>query len=95
MVYAEFAIGFATLADCDREIEQFDLTHADISRQAAFRAAQAYKLYRRAGGSRSNVLADFLIGGHAAALEIPLLTRDASRFRTYFPELELIAPQGA
>lgn len=92
-VYAEFAIGFASRNACDSEIERFDLDYLDIARPAAFLAAQAFKSYQRAGGTRTSVLADFLIGAHALTLEIPLLTRDVRRYRTYFPELHLISPE--
>ena len=65
----------------------------DIPRYAAFLAAKAFARYRAAGGVRTGVLSDFFIGAHAVALDIPLLTRDVSRYKTYFPELRLIAPQ--
>lgn len=94
MVYAEFAIAFETQTDCDTEIEAFGLTLADMPRSAAFRAAQAFRSYRRAGGPRRRTLPDFLIGGHASVANAPLLTRDARRYRAYFPELTLIAPEG-
>jgi predicted nucleic acid-binding protein len=93
VVYAEFAMSFTQAADCEAELAPFDLTLADIPRAGAFRAAQAFREYRRAGGGRVAVLPDFFIGGHASALEAPLLTRDARRYRTYFPELSLLAPE--
>jgi predicted nucleic acid-binding protein len=68
------------------------LTVADIPRPALFLAGQAFLRYRRAGGSRSNVLSDFFIGAHAAVERCPLLTRDVQRYRTYFPTVRLIAP---
>ena len=63
-----------------------------MPRPALFLAGRAYLQYRRRGGAKSQVLPDFFIGAHAAVEGWPLLTRDASRFRTYFPSLDVIAP---
>lgn len=63
-----------------------------MPRSAAFLAGKAYVLYRRKGGTKTNVLADFFIGAHAAALGYPLLTRDIRRYQTYFPSVRLIHP---
>ncbi len=93
IVYAEFAIGFESQSDCDAAIEELDLTLAEIPSSAAFRAAQAFRAYRRGGGVRSRALSDFFIGAHASVAAAPLLTRDARRYRTYFPELTLLAPE--
>jgi predicted nucleic acid-binding protein len=95
IVYSEFAIGFEAQSDCDAEIEKFDLTLAEIPKSAAFRAAQAFRSYRRAGGVRTAALPDFFIGAHASVADAPLLTRDTRRYRAYFPELTIIAPEGA
>jgi predicted nucleic acid-binding protein len=94
IVYAEFAIGFEAQSDCDAEIEKFDLTLVEIPKSAAFRAAQAFRLYRRAGGARTAALPDFFIGAHASVADATLLTRDSRRYCAYFPELTLIAPNG-
>lgn len=59
---------------------------------AAFLAATCYRDYRRRGGQRACILPDCLIGAHAAVLGLPLLTRDATRYRTYFPTVTVIAP---
>lgn len=59
---------------------------------AAFLAGVAHSRYRSAGGTRERTLPDFLIGAHAMVSGYRLLTRDASRYRSYFPELEIIAP---
>ena len=64
----------------------------EVPRPALFLAGKAYLQYRRRGGGKAQVLPDFFIGAHAAVEGWPLLTRDASRFRTYFPSLEVIAP---
>ncbi len=65
----------------------------EIPRQVAFRAAQAFREYRLSGGGRTAILPDFFIGAHASTLRAPLLTRDARRYRTYFPALRLLAPE--
>ena len=93
VIYAEFAIGFEAQSHCDTEIEAFGLTLADMPKSAAFRAAQAFRSYRRAGGARTRTLPDFFIGAHASVADAPLLTRDVRRYRAYFPELTLIAPE--
>jgi predicted nucleic acid-binding protein len=59
---------------------------------AAFLAGVAHSRYRKAGGTRECTLPDFLIGAHASVARHRLLTRDASRYRSYFPDLEIIAP---
>lgn len=94
IVYAEFAVNFASSKACDAELAPFDLTIADIPREAAFRAARAFREYRQAGGARKAVLPDFFIGAHASVLKLPLLTRDTRRYRAYFPEVGLLAPEG-
>ena len=69
-----------------------DWSMHEVPRPALFLAGKAYLQYRRRGGGKAQVLPDFFIGAHAAVEGWPLLTRDASRFRTYFPSLEVIAP---
>lgn len=64
----------------------------EIPKPALFLAAKAYAQYRKRGGSKQQVLPDFFIGAHAAVEGWPLLTRDATRFRTCFPTLEVLAP---
>ena len=59
---------------------------------AGFLAGKAYREYRRRGGARTSPLPDFFIGAHAAVSALTLLTRDAGRFRTYFPTVRLITP---
>jgi predicted nucleic acid-binding protein len=60
--------------------------------EAAFLAGKCFMAYRRKGGDKKSTLRDFFIGAHAAVAKMPLLTRDVSRYRTYFPRLKLIAP---
>jgi len=69
-----------------------DLNRLELPYEAAFRAGQAFVEYLRKGGNRRWPLPDFFIGAHAEFAGMALLTRDAARYRTYFPELRLIAP---
>lgn len=92
VIYAEISLSFSTLEALDRVVETLGLAMREIPRPALFLAGKAYAQYRRRGGSKVQVLPDFFIGAHAAVESWPLLTRDASRFRTYFPSLHVIAP---
>jgi hypothetical protein len=92
VIYAELSLAFATAEVLDDVVEQMRLTLAELPRPALFLAGRAFLVYRRAGGRKSNVLSDFFIGAHAAVTRCPLLTRDARRYRTYFPTVELITP---
>lgn len=92
VIYAEMSLSFSTLEDLDDVVLTMALELREIPRPALFLAARAYAQYRRRGGSKEQVLPDFFIGAHAAVEGWPLLTRDASRFRTYFPTLDVIAP---
>jgi predicted nucleic acid-binding protein len=92
IVYSEISVSFSTSTALDETLTNLGLIVIDIPRRAAFLAGKAYVLYRRRGGSKGNVLPDFLIGAHAAALGCPLLTRDTRRYAAYFPTVRLIAP---
>ena len=92
IIYAEMSLSFSTLEALDDVVDTLALELREIPRPALFLAAKAYAQYRRRGGSKLQVLPDFFIGAHAAVEGWPLLTRDASRFRTYFPTLDVLAP---
>ena len=92
VIYAEISLSFSTVEALDKVIDTLALEVREIPREALFLAGKAFAQYRRRGGVRQQVLPDFLIGAHAAVEGWPLLTRDARRFRTYFPGLEVLAP---
>ena len=92
IIYAEISLSFSTLEALDDVVGTLALDLREIPRPALFLAAKAFAQSRRRGGSRQQVPPDFFIGAHAAVERWPLLTRDASRFRTYFPTLEVLAP---
>lgn len=93
IVFGELAVGFPTIEELDASLPAELYRREGIPYPAAYLAGQCYRAYRRRGGSRTSVLPDFYIGAHAAVAGYRLLTRDASRYRTYFPTLELIAPE--
>jgi predicted nucleic acid-binding protein len=92
IVYAETAGEFKLQRDFELAFKDIGLEFEDLPWSCAFMAGQAHKSYRQAGGPRSRTLPDFLIGAHAVSKGHRLLTRDARRYRNYFPTLELIAP---
>jgi predicted nucleic acid-binding protein len=92
VVYAEFSSRFRRIEDLDAMLASVEIGVVDMPRSALFLAGQVFKTYRGRGGPRTSILPDFFIGAHAAVLNAPLVTRDAGRYHTYFPNLELIAP---
>jgi len=93
IIYAEVSIHVRTIEEMNDIVPDRDFRRLDLPYEAAFLAGKAFLAYRRRGGSRSNPLADFYIGAHAAVSEMRLLTRDARRYRTYFPTVTVIAPR--
>jgi hypothetical protein len=93
VVYAELSVRYGRIEDLDAFLEKAGLEIAPVPRTALFLAGKAFTRYRKAGGSRRGVLPDFFIGAHAAVSELPLLTRDVGRYKTYFPSLTLITPE--
>jgi len=92
LVYAEVSIGFDSIEDLDASVPDSQFVREALPFEAGFLAGKAYRAYVRRGGSRTTPLPDFYIGAHAAISGHRLLTRDATRFRTYFPSLELVSP---
>ena len=95
IIYAELAAGFSTMDALDRTLNFEGLERLELPYQAGFRAGKAFLEYRRRGGLRRSPLPDFYIGGHAEFARLTLLTRDAARYRAYFPRLKVIAPDDA
>jgi predicted nucleic acid-binding protein len=92
VVYAELAAGYDSIEALEAALARFELDVTEIPRLALFLAGKAFRDYRRKGGVRTGVLADFFIGAHAVVEGWTLITRDPVRYRTYFPTIELIAP---
>jgi predicted nucleic acid-binding protein len=92
VIYAEMAGHVSTESELDAAVEELQVTLERMPKSALFLAGEIFRRYRRAGGVRTGVLADFFIGAHAQVIRSPILTRDVRRYRTYFPEVELITP---
>ncbi len=92
LIYAEISVGFQQIEDLE-DVVPGDLFHREpLPWEAGFLAGKAFLSYRRRTGSRRSPLPDFYIGAHAAVRDYRLLTRDSSRYETYFPSLTVIAP---
>lgn len=92
IIYAEVSVRFSQIEDLEAAFPAQDYRRLALPWEAAFLAGKAFVAYRRRGGSRSSALPDFYIGAHAAVEGLVLLTRDAGRYRTYFPDLHLVTP---
>jgi predicted nucleic acid-binding protein len=92
IVYAEVSAGFARIEDLDDAVSAEDFGREPLPYEAGFVAGKAFLAYRKRGGERRSPLPDFYIGAHAAVRGYRLLTRDSTRYRTYFPNVKLIAP---
>jgi predicted nucleic acid-binding protein len=93
IIYAELSLTFSAVEALDKALETMMLPVIEIPKPALFLAGKAFAQYRRQGGIKQNVLSDFFIGAHAAVEGVPLLTRDAARYRSYFPSLKIVAPK--
>ena len=92
IIYSELSIAFARIEELEAVIAEASLAIESIPHEALFLAGKVFLSYRRARGIRRSVLPDFFVGAHAAVAHCPILTRDAARYRTYFPTVRLIAP---
>ncbi len=93
VIYAELSLTFGTVEALDEALAGLQIPVIDIPKPALFLAGKAFVKYRRQGGTRTNVLADFFIGAHAAVAGLPVLTRDVRRLAGYFPTVALISPR--
>ena len=91
LIYAELSVDAERIEDLDRELGS-DYLRLPLPYEAGFLAGRAFLRYRRAGGERRSPLPDFYIGAHAAVSRLTLLTRDAARYRSSFPTVQLISP---
>ena len=97
IILAEISPRFDRATDLDAALSQLPIKRETLPWDAAYLAGQAFKIYRSAKGDQKKSLKrspmpDFYIGAHALVSNMRLLTRDAVRFQTYFPKLNIVSP---
>lgn len=91
IIFGEVSLKFDRIEDADAALADF--TRESLPYEAGFLAGKAFLAYRRRGGTKRSPMPDFYVGAHALVAKMTLLTRDAARYRTYFPRLPLISPK--
>lgn len=92
IIYTELAPAFDCAADLDKWLDPTVFQRLQLPYSAGWLAAQAFLKYRLSGGAKTSPLPDFYIGAHAEVENRTLVTRDAARYRTYFPNVVIITP---
>ncbi len=92
IIYSEISIGFELIEDLESAISKAGFHMLEIPKEALFLAGKAYVKYKRRRGAKRTLLPDFFIGAQAAVMNLNLLTRDISRYQSYFPTVKIIAP---
>jgi len=92
IVYAEISIGFGKIEDLESAVQRTGFRMLEIPKEALFLAGKAFLKYKQRSGSKRTPLPDCFIGAHAAVLKLDLITRDVTRYRSYFPPVKLISP---
>ena len=93
IIYSEISIGFNRIENLESAITRAGFQMLEIPKEVLFLAGKAYLKYKERKGVKKTLLPDFFIGAQAAVQNLDLITRDVSRYRTYFPTVKLITPQ--
>lgn len=92
VIHAELSAPLAAVESLEAILGKARVAVEPMPRPALFLAGKAFQRCRTAGARRTGVLPDFFIGAHAAIARLTLLTRDARRYRSYFPGIDLVTP---
>lgn len=92
IVYTEVSIGFNKVEEVESAIEALGIKVLEMPREALFLTGKAYIKYRKNKGTKISPLPDFFIGAHASVSQFGLVTRDLAKYKTYFPQIQLIYP---
>lgn len=93
IVYTEISMGFEKIEEVEQVISNLGLKVLEIPREALFLTGKAFIQYRKNRGTKNSPLPDFFIGAHSAVSQLDLITRDLSKYKTYFPQVNLIHPE--
>lgn len=93
VIFSEFCGGYESLKEVMEECITLELVFCETPPEALMAASQAFRNYKQQGGTKNSTLPDFFIGAHAAAIGVPIITRDTAKYKTYFPHVELISPE--
>ena len=92
IIYTEVSIGFNRIEEVEKAISQLGINVLEIPREALFLTGKVFLKYRKNNGTKNSPLPDFFIGAHAIVSKFHLITRDSTKYKTYFPQLKLIYP---
>ncbi len=92
IIYTEVSIGFNKIEEVESAIEALGIKVLEMPREALFLTGKAYIKYRKNKGTKTSPLPDFFIGAHASVSQFGLVTRDLAKYKTYFPQIQLIHP---
>lgn len=92
IVWVETATAFGNPHNCKQMLGKLPVEFSAIDEETALYAAKVWQNYRKNGGKRERVVADFLIGSHALLQGDCLLTRDRGFYRKYFKSLKILEP---
>ena len=92
IIYTEISIGFNNIEEVEKAVSSLNLKVLEAPREALFLAGKAFLKYKKNTGTKNSTLPDFFIGAHASISGFGLITRDKSKYNTYFPKIKLIHP---
>ena len=93
IVYTEISIGFNKIEEVENAVSELGIKVLEIPREALFLTGKVFLKYRKNKGSKNSPLPDFFIGAHASVSKFNLITRDTSKYKTYFPQVKIIHPE--
>jgi predicted nucleic acid-binding protein len=93
VIYSEVSVGFKRIEELESALTRSGFQMLEIPKEALFLAGKAFIKYRTSRGTKRSPLPDFYIGAQAAIFDMALITRDMTRYSTYFPTARLIGPE--